>query len=137
MSKVHGKETVIQIGEDDISQYCNASTFAPTTDTHDNTTYGSDGHVYDGGLTDGKFTVGGKYDSTAGTGPRAVLLPLKGTAAKVEITRQIEGAGSSLPQDVFDGVCEKYEESAPVADYIMWTAEFQISGDVDSTAQSA
>lgn len=137
MAKSHAKETVVKVNSVDLSVYCNTSAFKPATDSHDVTTYGADGHVYEGGLTDGTFTVGGFYDTTATVTPRPVLIALKGTAAKTTVIRQIEGAGSGKPQDSFSGVLTSYEESAPVADYVQWTAEFQISGDVDSTAQSA
>jgi hypothetical protein len=137
MTFVHGKETFVSVDGNDLSAYTATSEFSPSTDSHDMTTYGNDGHVYEGGLTDGTFTMAGKYDSTASTGPRAVLLPLKGTGAKVVVIRQPEGTGSALPQDEFDGLLTKYVETNPVADYVMWAAEFQISGDVDSAAQSA
>jgi hypothetical protein len=100
------------------------------------TTYGNDGHKFAAGLTNGTFTMGGFYDSTASTGPRAVLQPLIG-GENVTVVRQPEGEGASLPQDSFDAQLTEYKETNPVAEYIAWTANFQISGDVDSTAQSA
>lgn len=135
MPRSHSKKTVIQVDSTDISQHVNTSEFTPSTDSHDVTGYGVDGHEYEGGLTDGTFTMGGWYDTDQTTGPRAVLQTLKGTNAKVTVTRQIEGTGSGLPQDTFSGVLTSYAESAPVADYVQWTAEIQISGDVDSTPQ--
>jgi hypothetical protein len=136
MTKIHGKDTVVTVDGDDLSTYTKTSEFTRAADSHDNTTYGEDGHVYDPGLTDGTFTMGGVYDSTAGTGPRAVLNPLVGADA-VTVVRRPEGTGSGLPQDEFDGLLTKYTETNPVADYVAWTAEFQISGTVDSAAQSA
>jgi hypothetical protein len=136
MSFVHGKNTFVSVDGDDLSAFTKTSEFTRSADSHDNTTYGEDGHVYDPGLTDGTFTMGGSYDNTAGTGPRAVLNPLVG-ADKVTVIRQPEGTGSGLPQDEFDGLLTKYTETNPVADYVQWAAEFQISGTVDSAAQSA
>lgn len=135
MAFVHGKDTVVTVDSNDLSAFANTSEFNPTTDSHDVSTYGTDGHVFEGGLTNGTFTVSGIYDNTASTGPRAVLQPLKGTAAKVTVTRQPEGAGSGLPQDTFDGLLTSYTETNPVADMVSWSAEFQVSGSVDSTAQ--
>lgn len=137
MAKVHGKNMVITVDSDDLSQYTNTSEFNPTTDEHDTTTYGSDGHTFSGGLTNGTFTMAGFYDSTASTGPRAVLLPIQAAGTAVTVVRQPEGTGSSLPQDSFSGLLTSYTESAPVADYVAWSATFRISGDVDSSAQSA
>lgn len=135
MSFVHGKNTFVSVDGDDLSVFTKTSEFGPTTDSHDVTTYGADGHAYEGGLTDGKFTMGGVYDNTAGTGPRAVLQPLKGTLAKVPVIRRPEGTGAGKPQDSFTGVLTSYKETNPVADMVVWEAEFQISGTVNSAAQ--
>ncbi|HEX6969409.1 MAG TPA: hypothetical protein VF174_11460 [Micromonosporaceae bacterium] len=137
MAKVHGKNTVVKVDDNDLSQYCNTSEFEATKDTHDTTGYGADGHEFSEGLTNGTFTMGGVYDSTAGTGPRAVLKPLtKAGAGTVTVVRQIEGTGAGKPQDSFTAILTSYTESAPVADMVAWQAEFQISGDVDDTPQS-
>jgi hypothetical protein len=135
MAFKHGKDTYVSVDGDDLSAYTDMSEFTKTGDSHDVTTYGKDSHVYQGGLLDGGFTMGGTYDSTAGTGPRAVLEPIVGTV--VEVIRRPEGTGSSLPEDTFDALVTKYTESNPVADMVKWTAEFQISDDVDSSAQGA
>lgn len=136
MAFQHGKATVVTVDSNDLSEYTNTSEFSPSTDSHDVTTYGKDGHVFEGGLTSGTFTMSGIYDTTASTGPRAVLQPLKGPNAKVTVTRQPEGAGTGMPQDSFSGLLTAYSETNPVADMVAWSAEFQISGTVDSTAQA-
>lgn len=134
---VHGKNTVVKVNGQDLSAFTNTSEFNPTRDTHDVTCYGADGHEFDEGLTNGTFTMGGIYDSTETTGPRAVLKPLtKPGAGKVPVIRQPEGEGSGLPQDSFTGVVTSYKETNPVADMIAWTADFQISGSVDDTPQA-
>ena len=137
MAFIHGKDTFVSVDGDDLSAFTNTSEFTQTADSHDVTTYGKDGHVYQGGLTDGTFTMGGTYDSTASTGPRAVLNAILQAATAVTVIRQPEGTGSSLPQDSFSGLLTSYVETSPVADMVAWTAEFQISGDVNSAAQSA
>jgi hypothetical protein len=133
MAKQHGKVTVIKVGAVDISTYANTSELNRTGDSHDVTTYGNNSHRYNGGLLDGKFTMAGFYDTTAGTGPRAVLRPALGTT--VVITRQVEGTGAGKPQDVFSGVLKSYVESNPTADMITWSAELDIDGDVNSAVQ--
>ena len=90
--------------------------------------------MYEGGLTDSKFTMSGTYDSTAVTGPRAALNPLLATT--VAVIRQPEGAGTGKPQDSFSAVLTGYVETNPVADMVKWSAEFQVSGAVNSTAQA-
>jgi hypothetical protein len=64
-----------------------------------------------------------------------VLLPLRGTV--VVLIHRPEGTGASLPQDEVDVLVKSYVQTHPVADYIMWSVELTMSGDVDSAAQSA
>ena len=135
MAKVHGKNTVITVDGDDLSQYTNNSAFERTADSHDVTGYGADSKSYNAGLLDGKFTMGGTYDNTADSGPAAVLRPLIGGDA-VTVVRRPDGTGSGKAQDSFSAILIKYSESNPVADMVTWEAEWQISGDVDDTAQS-
>lgn len=133
MAKQHGKDTVVKVGSNDISQYCDASELNRTGDAHDTTTYGNTAHRKDGGLTDGKFTCSGVYDTTTGTGPRAVLQPL--LAQKATLTRRAEGTGSGKAQDLFSAVLVTYVETNPVADYIKWSSEWELDGAVDATPQ--
>lgn len=134
MARVHGKNTVITIGGDDISEYCNTSELTRSADSHDITGYGKNSHVFQGGLRNGTASIGGIYDNTAGTGPAAVIKPLVGTT--VELIRQIEGAGAGKPQDRVDVVVTQYVETAPVADMVTWTADLQLSDDIDETPQA-
>lgn len=135
MPKIHGKRTVVKLDGDDLTAYSNNSTLEFTSDSHDTTTYGKDAHVFDGGLLNGTGTISGFYDSTAMTGPRAVIKPLVGTV--VEFIHQPEGTGSGKPQDKVDALVLKYSQTHPVADYITWSVDLQFSDTVDSTAQSA
>jgi hypothetical protein len=133
MALVHSRVTVIKLGTVDISQYVKSSEFARKADSHDVTTYGKDDHVYAGGLGDGSFKCDGLYDSTATTGPRALIEPLIGTT--VALTRRPEGTGSGKPQDIVNIIITGYTESSPVADYVTWSMEGQLSDAVNSTAQ--
>lgn len=133
---VHGKDTVVTVGGDDLSAATGQSDFNPTGDSHDVSTYGVDGHVFAPGLTNGTFTMSGTYENSTSTGPKAVLQPLIG-ANPVTVIRQGEGAGAGKPQDSFSGLCTSYTESNPVAGMIAWSANFQISGDVTSTTQTS
>lgn len=133
MAFVHGKDTVITLGGDDLSAYTNSTTHNRSADSHDVTTYGKDSHVFVGGLKNGTATIGGIYDNTAATGPRAVIVPLLGTTT--EFVFKPEGTGTGKPQDTVDVVVTAYNESSPVADMVQWTAELQFSDDVASTTQ--
>lgn len=133
MAKQHGKDTVVLVGASNLSQHTNASELTRGADSHDNTTYGNTDHRYDGGLGDNEFTMSGKYDTTAGTGPRAVLNPLVGQ--KAVITRRPEGTGSGKAQDLFTAVLTSYVETSPVADFVSWSTKWVVDGAVDYTAQ--
>jgi hypothetical protein len=134
MPFVHGKDTFVSLDGDNLSAFSNTSELVRTGDSHDVTTFGQDAHVYNGGLTDGTSTLAGIYDSTALTGPRAVIEPLIGTV--VVLIRQPEGAGSGLPQDEVNVLVTSYTETNPVADMVTWAVELQLSGAVDSAAQT-
>lgn len=134
MAFIHGKTTVIKVATKDISAYCKTSTLEVDADVHDVTGYGATAHAKQGGLLDGSFTVSGTYDNTAVTGPRAVLLPLLGAAAAA-IIRQPEGTGTGKAQDSFSAVLKKYTETNPADDMVTWSADFEVSGPITTTAQ--
>lgn len=133
MAFVHGKNTYVSLDANVLSSFCKTTEFNRSADDHDNTCYGQDGHVYEGGLTDGTVTIGGRYDSTT-SGPHDVIVPLLGTIVTL-ILRQ-EGTGSGLPEDSMSVLVKSYGESLPVDDYVAWTCELKISGSVTSGNQS-
>ena len=133
MSLIHGKDTVLKLGSVDISQYTKSSEFSRKADTEDVTTYGKNDHCYAGGLGDGSFKCDGLYDNTATTGPRALIEPLLGT--EVVLTRRPEGTGAGKAQDIVDIIISSYVETSPVAGYVTWSLEGQLSDAVNSTAQ--
>lgn len=135
MALAHSKRTFVSLDGDNLSTFTNTSNFEKNSDEHDVTTYGKDAHVLAGGLLGGTATMGGFYDTTASTGPRAVIEPLVGTV--VEYIRQPEGAGTGKPQDKVDVLVKKYTESSPVADYVTWSCDMSFSDVIDSAAQSA
>lgn len=133
MTFVHGKDTYISLNAVNLSTFVDSSELNRSADSHDVTTYGQSGHVYFGGLTDGKATMSGTYDNTAGTGPRAVIRPLLGTTT--QLIRRVEGTGAGKPQDTATVLVTGYVETNPVADMVKWSCEMQISGAVTSTTQ--
>jgi hypothetical protein len=133
MSFVHGKNTYISLNGADLSQYTDTSDFKRGSDEHDLTTYGKTAHVVGGGLLNGSASMGGTYDNTAGTGPRAVIRPLIGQT--VTLIRRTEGTGSGKPQDSVSVLVKNYVETNPVADYVKWSCEMTLSDTVTSTTQ--
>lgn len=136
MPRVHSKLTNVTIDGDALTTHTNNSQVELSADTHDTTTFGKGSHVFDAGLKNGTATLSGFYDSTALTGPRAILAPLVGAPA-VELIHQPEGTGSGKPQTKVDVLVTKYTETAAVADMVMWAVDLQFTDDVDLTAQSA
>lgn len=130
----HSKDTELSVAGDDISGWTNTSEMTRGAGTSNVTHYGSDDEEHAGTLRNGQFTCGGTYDNAAATGPGAVLDPLVGQT--VEIVRKAEGTGTGRPQQTFDAVLEQYVETAPVADYVTWSAQFKVSGPVVKTNQA-
>lgn len=135
MSRQHGKDTFVSLDGDDLSPHTNTSELTRSVDSHDVTCYGAEDHEYSAGLGDGKLTIGGMYDSTAGTGPRAVIVPIRDAKQLVQFIRRIEGTGSGKPQDTVQVLVTQYVESAPVADMVTWTCEMQPSGPIVPSVQ--
>jgi len=133
MTFVHGKNTFISLNGVNLSTFVDTSDLDLDSDEHDVTTYGKNSHVVQGGLLGGKATMGGTYDNTAGTGPRAVIKPLRGTV--VTLIRRPEGTGAGKPQDSVAVLVKNYKETNPVADMVKWTCEMTLSDDVTSTTQ--
>jgi len=133
VSAQHSKSTVVKVNGVDLSQYCNSSNFNRTVPAHQNTGYGKNSHTYNPGLLDGTGQIGGTYDNTAVTGPRPTIEAI--LQQTVPFIRQIEGAGSGKPQDSCQIIITSYVETAPVADNVTWSADFQVSGDVNIALQ--
>lgn len=136
MGKLHSKHTVVTIGGDDISAYTNSTTANRTADSHDTTGYGMDSKEYAKGLKDATITIEGYYDTTETTGTDDVLLPLYESDLTTEFVLKLNGTGTGKEQIKCDVLVTAYNKSSPVADMVTWTAELQVSGDVDTTPQT-
>lgn len=130
MTFVHGKDTVVTLSATDLSAAWNNTDWERSSDEHDVTCYGKAAHVLQGGLLGGKVTGSGVYANGA-SGPRAVIEPLIGT--NVTLILKPEGTGTGKPQRSVSVLVKSYKESAPVADYIRWTADFTMSDVVTYT----
>lgn len=136
MAKVHGKVTAVSLDGHDLSVYANNAQIEITIDSHDVTTFGKNSHVFHGGLLNGTGTISGFYDSTAMSGPRAVIEPIMLAGDVVPFLYKPEGTGTGKPQDAVDVLVTKYTQTSPVADMVTWSADLQFSDDLDASAQS-
>lgn len=134
MAAVHSKNTYVSLDGNDLSQYLNDSDWSRNSDSHDLTCYGADDHVFGGGLGNGSTSLSGRYDNTASTGPAAVLEPLEGQV--VPLVDRPEGTGAGKPERTVNVLVGEYQETRPVADYVMWTVKLQHSGPVTRTIQA-
>lgn len=132
MSFVHAKSAFVSLNAVNLSTFVNSTDLKQEADEHDTTTYGKNSHTYAGGLKDGTVTLKGIYDNVT-AGPKATIQPLLGTV--VAFIYRGEGTGTGKRQDAGNVLVKSYEESAPVADMIMWSAELQLSDDLATTTQ--
>jgi hypothetical protein len=130
MAFVHGKGTVVSVDANDMGPFGTSCEFEIKAEAHDVTTYGNDWKVFSGGLKESSLKMEGNYDDAA-AGPRATLEDLVGTV--IEVIYSPEGAGTGKPTRTFNGLMTSYNEVAPVADMIKFTAQFQGSGEVATT----
>jgi hypothetical protein len=134
MPFVHGKDVYYAINAKDISPYMNTSQIEKTSDSHDVTTYGQGAHVFKGGLLNSTGTIGGIYDSSTTSGPRAIIEPLVGS--NVSWVERPEGTGTGKPARTGEVLVLKYTETRPVADMITWSTDLQVSGSIVNSTQT-
>ncbi len=153
MAFVHGKNTAISIRDSantwrDMSVFLQEVSAPFKIDTPETTHFALGAKTYIAGLRDGSVSVKGMYDSTATTGPDVLFSGLLGTVPTTGIagttTVSVNGmiqfapstAASPFVRYCFDAVLSDYSISAPVANVVSFTANFQISGAVtrDATA---
>lgn len=133
MATAKSKNVVVLINGTDISQYCDSGEPHVKSDIIDKTTFGKDAHVKEGTLLDSNASLGGVYDTSLVSGPRAILKPLVGQT--VPFIWRPEGTGAGKPQDVVNVVVGEYVETAPVADIVRWTCSLDGSDSINSTPQ--
>jgi len=133
MASAKSKNLVVIINGVDISYACDTSEHKPSADIVDRTGYGKDAHVKEGTLLDGTGSISGWYDSSAVSGPRAVLQPIIGQT--VTYVRRPEGTGAGKPQDSVNVIVKDYTETAPLADIVRWAASLEYSDSINSTPQ--
>lgn len=134
MAFIHGKDVYYALNAVNISAFMNTSQTEKTADSHDVTTYGQGAHVFKGGLLNGTGTIGGIYDSSTTSGPRAVIEPLVGS--NVTWVERPEGTGTGRPARSGEVLVLKYTETRPVADMITWSTDLQVSGTITNSTQT-
>lgn len=133
MAFVHGKGAAFKIDNAAgtltvLTTYIDSITFSNAVDVAETTTMGSEVKTYLSGHSDASFSISGKYDSTASTGPDVTLNGLVG----LDTTSSFEYGpeGGTTGKTKYGGECflTAYTVSAPVGDVVTFTADFQVTG---------
>jgi hypothetical protein len=140
MSFVHGKNAVFKLDDSGgtlrtLTSYADSVSGLPgARKLSETTAFGDSGDKNIPGLQSVKFTAKGHFDSTATTGPIAVLNGLR--TATATATFEYGPEGSSTGNIKYTGECwlEDYSVDATVKEKVSWSASFMVDGTVTSTA---
>ncbi len=142
-SAFHGKNSVFTLEDSagttlrDLSPNLTNVAFSRQNDTHDNTGFGSNGHTFQVGLTNGKVTLTGWTTHAASTGTLTVLDSLMGLGTTtLGFTYDPHGTATGTPHYAAECVLESVDVSDPVADLVSFVAVLQISGSVTKTSNT-
>lgn len=138
MAFVHGKSAVVSIDDSggtlrNLSAYVdNVGGLPGARELSEVTAFGDSGTKSIPGLQDVSFSISGHFDSTATTGPNAVLNSLRTATATASFEYGPEGSVTGKVK--FSGECwlTSYEVEASVDDKVSFSAEFQVDGTVTS-----
>lgn len=133
MAFVHGKGAAFKIDNaagtlQTLTSYVDSIDFNNSVDMAESTTMGAEAKTFVSGQSDSTFSVSGKYDSTASTGPDVILNGLVGL--ETTSTFEIGPEGGTTGKTKYSGECfmTAYNISAPVGDVVTFTADFQVTG---------
>lgn len=136
MAFTHGKDAVFKLDDSGgtlrtLTTYVdNVSGLPGARDLAEVTAFGDGGTKSIPGLQDVSFSVSGHFDSTATTGPNAVINSLRTATATASFEYGPEGGTTGKVK--FSGECwlTSYEVEAEVDDKVSFEAEFQVDGTV-------
>jgi hypothetical protein len=139
MSFVHGKSAVFKLDDSGgtlrtLTSYVdNVSGLPGGRELSAVTAFGDSGTKSISGLQNVTFSVSGHFDSTATTGPNAVINSLRTATATASFEYGPEGSSSGNIK--FYGECwlTEYTVDASVSDKVSFSATFQVDGTVSNT----
>lgn len=136
MAFVHGKDSVFKIDDSGgtlrtLSTYVDEVSGLPGERGLSEVTAMGDGGVKNiPGLHNGQFSISGHYDSTATTGPDAVLASLMSATATASFEYGPEGGANGKIKYYGECWMTKYEVNSEVAEKVSFSADFQVDGTV-------
>lgn len=134
MAFIHGKNAYIQLDNSagtlvDLSSISNEVSFSWNIDTNETTVFGNSAKTYISGLNDATISLTGLFDATSATVIEGTINALiAGTLASATSVFGPEGSGSGKKKYTQEVIVTSYEISAPVADVVSLTVEFQRTG---------
>lgn len=133
---IHGKNTFVSVNAVNLSAFTSSTDFNDGVAIHKVTTYGPtrERESKAAGLGDGKISLKGTHDDGL-TSPRKVLKALMAAKLEVPFLLRHQGTGVGKPQAAVNVIVAAYNESLPVDNMIMWTAELEMSGDLNEADQ--
>lgn len=142
MSFTHGKDAVFKLDDSGgtlrtLTTYTdNVSGLPGGRGLSEVTAFSDQGVKSIPGLVNVSFTASGSFDSTATTGPNAVINSLR--TATATATFEYGPEGGTTGKVKFTGECwlTEYTVDASVPEKVPWSASFQVDGVVTSTTFS-
>lgn len=138
MAPIHGKKSSFKVDNaagvlKDLTRYIDDIQFPRPVDTAETSTMGQDSKSYVVGLKDGKITIKGVYDASSADTPDPILSGIHGQEDTVSFEYQAKSGSVSSTNPKYTGecLCTTYDITSSVGDKVAYTAEFQISGDVE------
>jgi len=138
MAFVHGKGGVFKVDNSagtlsTLTSYVDQWSISNSIDMAETTTMGSEVKTFLSGVSDATISVSGLYDSTATTGPDAVLNGLVGL--ETTSTFELGPEGSTSGKVKYTGECflTGYQITDSAGDAVKFTADFQVTGAITKT----
>lgn len=134
--KVHGKDSYFAIEDSvattlrNIGVHCDNITLDRDIDMSDTTTIGLESKTWLPGLDGAEFSLAGKFDSLAVTGPDPVLAG--DFTAKVQVGFEYGPEGNAAAAVKYSGECfvSKYQVSSPLEGIVKFSATIKVTGAV-------
>lgn len=139
MAFVHGKNAVFKLDDSGgtlrtLSAFIdNISGLPGARELSEVTAFGDSGTKSIPGLQDVDFSISGHFDSTATTGPNAVINSLRTATATASVEYGPEGSTAAMVKFTCECWLTSYEIEASVDDKVSFKAEFKVDGVVTAT----
>jgi hypothetical protein len=130
MAFSHGKSTDVLVAEYDISAYLNEATASMSMDTAETSTFGSNAKTYILGQNDGTISFSGLYDGDANA-VDAIFTSIIDNDTTPPITICMDNGLTAGNRAILAQAKQTaYEISAPVADVVSISGEFQVTSGI-------